>query len=350
MPGLPVQDGQVTDVKVLPSGTRIVRIKQQASENAGQAKSTATLVRGTAIQKETWELVKKSVAVLPDALGRPFGLAVLIDERGYFLAHSSAIVSEPLTAALDDGSTVRLGRLGYDRTTQLVLLGAQNWTQTSRSSISVSDPDYPAADTTMITVDGPVRSTVADRDVPGMVQTTNRYLPLTEVQFESLASPIGGALVFNRTGQLLGVLGATIQKASDFATTVPNNSFGPQGMTVGYALSPKILRRVVNGFLAPDHKVHHPNIGVLFKDNPIQGAIITEVSANSPAASAGIQKGDLVQKFDGQPVKNALDFATKLFNKDPGETIELNIERLGRPMKIKLVVQGIDLSAMSPGR
>ncbi len=298
-------------------------------------------VRGTQVQTEVWESVRPSVAFLPDAAGRPFGLAVLIDSVGYFVAHSSAIVAEPVTAVLDNGEKIRLGRIGYDSTTQLVLLGAQNWKGTTRAVISVADPDYPAKDMTMVTVDGLIRSTINRQNVPGVVQSNNRYIPLNEVQFERMAAPVGGALVFNRNGELMGVLGATLTKAAGAESDSSNQAarFGPQGMTVGYALSPKVLRRVVSGFLTADHKVKHPNIGILFKDNGLpKGAVITQVTTNSPAAESGIAVGDIIIAFDEKPVVGGLDLATKLFDKDPGESINLTYIRTGRTLKATITV------------
>lgn len=297
-------------------------------------------VRGTQVQTEVWDQVKESVAILPDAAGQPFGLAVLVDPQGYFVAHSSAIIAEPVTAILESGEKVRLGRIGYDSTTQLVLLGAQNWTQKTRSAIAVADPAYPAKDMTMVTVDGLVRSTINRQNVPGVVQLNNRYIPLNEIQFERMAAPVGGALVFNRNGELMGVLGATLAKAPGNDNRLSqSNQFGPQGMTVGYALSPKVLRRVISGFLTPEHTVQHPNIGILFKDNPLpRGAVVTQVNPDSPAAQVGLQVGDVITAFDDEPVAGGLDLATRLFDKDPGETIVLTIERNGRTQKTTLKV------------
>lgn len=306
-------------------------------------------LRGTAVQTEVWNTVKESVAILPDAAGQPFGLAVMIDPVGYFVAHSSAIVSEPLTAVLEDGTQARLGRIGYDSTTQLVLLGAQNWKRSTRSAITVGDPDSPAKDMTMVTADGLVRSYMSRQNVPGVVQTNNRYIPLNEVQFERLSAPVGGALVFNRSGELMGILGATLTKAPGLPInqkTSTETLYGPQALTVGYALSPKVLRRVVKGFLTESHEVQHPNIGVLFKDNPIpSGAVVTQVKPESPAAMAGLRVGDVIRKFDNEDLTGGLDLATRLFDKDPGESIVLHFDREGRPMKVQITV-GADQTAL----
>ncbi len=331
-------------------GQKAIQLPISAQQNEKTATSQSRLIRGTAIQSEVWQNVESSLAFLPDGLGKPFGLAVLIDRQGYFLAHSSALVIEPITAKLSNGNNVRLARIGFDRTTQLVLLQAQNWDDLTRTVISVANPDYPATELTMATVDGPVRSTVSQKSIPGIAAINNRYLPLNEVQFESMTAPIGGALIFNRSGELLGVLSATLYRAeSPPAQKIGDaNRFGPMDLTVGYALSPKTLRRVVSGFLSESHKVQHPNIGILFKDNSNgSGAIITNVTLGMTANKAGLQQGDIITSFDNLPIKNALELATKLFEKDPGESVTFGILRSGVLQEFTVQVDAGDLSELN---
>lgn len=331
---------------VISQNKSILPIKVQ--QGGGVATSSSKMVRGTAVQSEVYKMVENSLAFLPDGLGKPFGLAALIDREGYFLAHSSALVVEPITAMTADGKSVRLSRIGYDRTTQLVLLAAQNWSDVTRSVITISDPNQPSSEMTMATVNGAFRSTYSQKNIPGLAATNNRYLPLNEIQFESLEAPVGGALIFNRSGELTGILGATLFKAEQVTTIRARNNeqFGPQDLIVGYALSPKILRRVVTGFLSPSHTVQHPNIGVSFKDAPGKtGAVITEVISNQAAAKAGLKTNDLIFKVDNEAITSGLEFATKLFDKDPGEVIELEFLRNNIVQKLTVKVESGDLQA-----
>jgi serine protease Do len=40
----------------------------------------------------------------------------------------------------------------------------------------------------------------------------------------------------------------------------------------------------------------------------VTGVVVTEVQPDSPAADAGIKRGDVVQEVNRQPVKSASDF------------------------------------------
>lgn len=297
-------------------------------------------MRGNIIQKQVWTDIKESIAIIPDSLNRPFGVAVLINTKGHFVAHSSSISNEPTSAVLEDGTTIRLGRIGFDSTTQLVLLGAQNWSAGTRPTIRVSQTFEPTTGVTLITASGPARGQFSRRNIPGVVAPSQRYLPMEEVQLEIQSVPVGGALLFNRTGELVGVLGATLRPAQPTTQQrTVTSSFGPQGLTVGYSLNAKVLNRVFEGFKQPDHKVQHPNIGVLFKDSPsATGPILTEVNPESPAQKAGLKTGDVIAQVNDKPLRSALEFATLLFDQNPGELLKLSIIRNNQRMIIEVTV------------
>src|SRR5882724_4227738 len=57
------------------------------------------------------------------------------------------------------------------------------------------------------------------------------------------------------------------------------------------------------------------------------GVVIQEVIPNSPAAKAGLKNGDVMLKFNGQPVKNVEEFLHGVAARKPGEKINLQVRR-----------------------
>ena len=53
----------------------------------------------------------------------------------------------------------------------------------------------------------------------------------------------------------------------------------------------------------------------------VQGAVITEVSPNSPAAEAGLQEGDVITEINHQPIRNAQDAVSATENPSTSETL-----------------------------
>lgn len=298
-------------------------------------------------QAEAWRTVRHSVAVLPDGLGRPGGVAVLIDDQGVFMAHLSSVVAEPVTALLSNNVQVRLSRLGFDRNTQMVLLKAQTWTEDWRPVVRLANPQgSTSTDLSLVTSNGVLRGTLSSQSVPGLIAETQRFVPLAEVQMESAGVPVGGALLFNRNGELTGVLGATLRAESSRSATPAGGAslqsnaqtFGPRGLTVGYALGPKLLRRVVDGFRSPERRVAHPSIGVFFRAADGDGALIDQVVPGAPADRAGIVIGDRIIRIGDRKIQNHIDLAVELFDHDPGEILEITLLRSGREIQKRVTV------------
>lgn len=66
------------------------------------------------------------------------------------------------------------------------------------------------------------------------------------------------------------------------------------------------------------------------------GIRIEFVQDNSPAAKAGIKKGDVVRRVAGQEVEDFVDITLTLVSRMPGDKIEIEIERSGEVQKLEV--------------
>jgi len=62
----------------------------------------------------------------------------------------------------------------------------------------------------------------------------------------------------------------------------------------------------------------------------VQGAVIAELEADSPAAKAGLREGDVIQEVNKQPVKNAKDLVAINKKLKPNEKILMRVYSQGR--------------------
>jgi len=60
------------------------------------------------------------------------------------------------------------------------------------------------------------------------------------------------------------------------------------------------------------------------------------VSPNSPAAKAGLKKGDIIIKFSGKAVSNLRDYSNLLKLHKPGDVVDIEYLREGKTKKSKL--------------
>ncbi|MCF6270516.1 MAG: M20/M25/M40 family metallo-hydrolase [Melioribacteraceae bacterium] len=69
-----------------------------------------------------------------------------------------------------------------------------------------------------------------------------------------------------------------------------------------------------------------------------EGVKIAGVSEDSPAAKAGILKGDVITAFNGKDVKNLKDYSNYLKEHQPGDTVTFTIERDGTKKDVELTL------------
>lgn len=298
----------------------------------GQAQST---------EATTWQLVRQSVAYLYHG-NQPIGVAALIDDSGLFLTHMSLVQGIQTLAKFEDGSLpMSMLLIASDEHTQLALLRPSYWEMGRRRPIAISKSALErGAPVTVATAQGPIRGEFVSDSRVGVMRPSLRYMPLSEIRFESSAGKIGGSMVFASNGELIAVLGATLTKSqralesqqeqslSDIRSGFAPAKFGPKGLTVGYAISQDVLRRVVVGFKSPMRRVQHPTIGIFFKASTSgRGVLLVSVMPGSPAGLAGLLAGDVVLDVNGTSVNDPVELASILFSKSIGDTITIRYMR-----------------------
>lgn len=81
-----------------------------------------------------------------------------------------------------------------------------------------------------------------------------------------------------------------------------------------------------------------------------EGALITEVMEDTPAAKAGLQVGDVVVEVNGEKVESPNDVSSELRGKDRGEEVELSIVRNKAKQKVSVEIDEIENFSMQfPG-
>jgi putative serine protease PepD len=127
----------------------------------------------------------------------------------------------------------------------------------------------------------------------------------------------------NSGGPLLDLNGDVIGVNSQ----IESESGGNDG--VGFAVPSNTVERIAEA-LIDDGSVAHAYLGVSTEDVENEtGARIAEVRAETPAARAGLQNGDVVTAIDGEAVDSADELRRLVDSKSPGDSVELTLERDG---------------------
>ena len=111
---------------------------------------------------------------------------------------------------------------------------------------------------------------------------------------------------------------------------------------VGFAIPIEQVRTTVDQILRTG-KAEYPVIGAQVRtggEPDAEGATITEVLPDTPAARAGLQKDDLIVAVDDQPVGDGIALIVAIRTHLPGEEVEMSVVRGGEESTVTVELGG----------
>ena len=147
----------------------------------------------------------------------------------------------------------------------------------------------------------------------------------------------GGALV-NMEGQLIGINTAILSRSGGYqgiGFAIPTNMAQP------IMESLKKDGRVVRGWLGVGIQEVDAELAGALKLPVASGVVLSDVRPGTPAASAGLRRGDVVVKLDGRQVTSAGQFRNTVAATGARRKVLLDIYRDGKPQTL-----GVELGEM----
>jgi S1-C subfamily serine protease len=141
----------------------------------------------------------------------------------------------------------------------------------------------------------------------------------------------------NSGGPLLDGNGRVLGLADQIETN--NTTASGQGSSsgVGFAIASNMVVHIANEIIA-GHPVKHSYVGVLLNGGSTGGAEITQVQPGSPAATAGLQQGDVVTAINGKKMSSTQQFIETVDTYAPGQTLTLTVKHGGSTHDQKLTL------------
>src|SRR6185437_16072987 len=87
--------------------------------------------------------------------------------------------------------------------------------------------------------------------------------------------------------------------------------------------------KVVRAYLGVMTQDITPAMAKAFNTTDTRGALIGNVTANSPAERAGLQKGDIIREVNGKPVDNSNQLRYRINMLPPETSVTLKVDRNG---------------------
>jgi S1-C subfamily serine protease len=273
------------------------------------------------------------------------GSGFIFDANGTILTNAHVVDdADQVTVTLKDGRKFSAEVQGVDEVTDLAVVKIQGQGD-GFPTATLGDSDQVQVGDWAIAVGNPLG---LDNTVTlGIVSTLNRPsatagIPekrLDFIQTDAAINPgnSGGPLL-NEQGEVIGI----------------NTAIRANAMGIGFAI-PVNKAKEISAVLARGEKVSHPYLGVqiatltpeLAKQNntdpnavvslpEVNGVLIAGVVPNSPAATAGIRRGDVVVAIDSQPVTTADQMQNAIDKSKLGQSVQLTVQRGNNTQRISV--------------
>jgi len=140
----------------------------------------------------------------------------------------------------------------------------------------------------------------------------------------------GGPLV-NQAGQVVGIDTAIVSQSGGsvgIGFAIPIN----EAKTILPQLEAK--GHVTRGWLGVSLQPMTAELAKAFKLEPGQGALVSDVMPNSPAAKAGLKTGDVITEYEGHTIAKAGDLSRLVGGTPVGQSATVRVLRDGKPLTL----------------
>ena len=319
--------------------------------NTASAAKARTSVRNTPVVQVAREVGPAIVGITNKAVAqdfftnrqieveRGFGSGVIFRNDGYIVTNNHVIEgANELIVSLEDGTTYSGTLVGTDEMTDIavVKVDARNLPSArfgNSDDIMVGEP--------VVAIGNPMGLALHGSVTVGVISAIDRSISLNDVsllQTDAAISPgnSGGALV-NYEGEVIGINNAKVARE------------GVEG--IAFSIPINTVKDVVNELMEKGY-VARPYLGVQIFDpttaarygyqlNIKRGVYIFQVTINSPADRAGLQRGDIILSVDGKAVNSVSEVRSNIVSHKVGASVKVTFDRNGTEHTVDVTLQEI---------
>ncbi len=269
------------------------------------------------------------------------GSGVIISPDGYILTNNHVVNgATQISVTLYDRRIFAGKVIGVDKLTDLavVKIAAQNLPAISWGDSSKLEPGQ-----TVLAFGSPF-GYLKFSVTRGIVSAINRDNPNREdartpggiIQTDAAINPgnSGGPLV-DAHGELIGI---------NYLIATNSGSFAGAGFAIPSGTARNVSQQIIahgkveHGYLGISMNDVTPDNAHFFNLSDAAGAIVAQITPDSPAARAGLQQGDVLRELNGARLLNGQALQVAVSETQPGTSISVGILRDGKPQTVKLTV------------
>ncbi|KAA0888579.1 Do family serine endopeptidase [Pusillimonas sp. ANT_WB101] len=265
---------------------------------------------------------------------RGVGSGFIISADGYILTNYHVVdKSNGIFVTLTSGKEYPAKVIGSDARTDIALIKIDAHGLTP---LPIGDSNKLKKGQWVLAIGSPfgLDSTVTSGIISAINRDTGDYLPFIQTDVAVNPGNSGGPLI-NLAGEVVGVNSQIISQSGGF-------------MGISLAIPIDETMRVVEQLKAHG-KVTRGRIGVQIGPvsdevakaiglDQADGAMVSNVEKDGPAAKAGIRAGDVIIKFDGKKIEHMTDLPRIVGSTKPGNRVDMEVWRKGKEQKLTVTV------------
>jgi len=265
------------------------------------------------------------------------GSGVIFDRRGYILTNEHVIHgAKEIRVTLPDGREFKGELVGADSMTDLAVikingenlpiaeLGDSEKVRVGEFCIAIGNPFGLESTVTFGVVSATGRS----------IRTEPEKLLENLIQTDAAINPgnSGGALI-NLKGEIIGINTAIIPYAQGIGFAIPINT--------AKVVAESLIKygRVIRPWLGIYYLPLTPQVASRLRLSVEYGIYIISVVPGGPADKAGLMKGDIIVRFNGQKIRTAEQLRDALFRAGIGKKVFLTVLRKGKMRFFELTLE-----------
>ena len=269
---------------------------------------------------------------------KSLGSGVIVSPEGYVLTNNHVVDhATEITVTLRDKREMKAEVVGTDPRTDIALLkidganfpyvtlGDSSKVQVGDVALAIGNPFGVGQTVTMGIVSAMGRGNLGIEEVEDFIQTDAPINPGNS----------GGALVDDE-GHLIGINTAILS----------GRSGGNQG--IGFAVPVNLAHHVMDQLLK-NGKVERAYLGILPQDvtpaiakafgaKEAKGAVVGDITPDSPASHSDLKQGDIILEVNGKSIDDANQLRNEIGVLLPGSEVKLNVLRAGTPQQVTVKV------------
>ncbi|HSO94590.1 MAG TPA: trypsin-like peptidase domain-containing protein [Acidimicrobiia bacterium] len=261
------------------------------------------------------------------------GTGFVISPDGYIATNNHVVEgATKIQVQFASGRIVDATTVGRDPSTDLAVIKA-NATGLPAATLGDSNPPNVQIGDSVVAIGNALALEGGLSVTNGIISGLNRQVP------EQSGAVLFGMLQTdaainpgNSGGPLLDSQARVIGINTAVAGAVSSSS---QAQNIGFAIPISNAIPVFNdlrtgrkpAFLGVSTTDLSPSIASQLNVSVTDGAVITQVSTNTPASSAGLKKNDVIVQIGQTPIKGSADVQTAVRSHQPGDTVQIVIVR-----------------------